>query len=342
MFDTHVPNNDDLELLNEIISSDTEVWFTDASVTNDGIGYGYYNYRTESSSWGYIGKAASIPQAEITAILNCAIEIARDNLSTTPVCICTDSTAAIKAIKATKLTSRIVTECVETLEIIARRRPIKVLWVPSHSNIVGNEIADNLAKMGARTIAAGPEPFLPLEEKHIRTNSELWLQSQIPLKWVNMNTCNHTKKFLTRPSEAFSQKLLSLNKKDMRIVIGIITGHVRLNAHLSRMGIRADPDCDHCSHLEETAFHFLCECTGFTRTRRRIFGNEAITSNDVMSKPLSKIIAFVQQSERFINDDRRLLLLPSPYLTPNGRNLTMDAPRTQIRTANLVQNRISY
>ena len=130
------------------------------------------------------------------------------------------------------------------------------------------------------------------------------MQSQIPLKWANTNTCNHTKKFLIRPNETFAQKLLSLNKKDMRIVIGIITGHYSLNAHLSRIGIRADPDCDHCSHLEETAFHFLCECTGFAETRRRIFGNDAITTDDVMSKPLSKIIAFVQQSERFVNGER--------------------------------------
>lgn len=78
-----------------------------------------------------------------------------------------------------------------------------------------------------------------------------------------MNACNHTKKFLIRSNEIFSPKLLSLNKKDMRIVIGIITGHYSLNAHLSRIGIRADPDCDYCSHLEETAFHFLCECAGF-------------------------------------------------------------------------------
>lgn len=146
-------------------------------MTNDGSGYGYYNPGTETSSWGFIGKSASIPQAGVIAILNCAIEIAKDNLSTTPVCICTDSTAAIKAIKAIKQTSRIVTEYVETLEIIARRRPIKIY--PSHSNIVGNDIADNLAKMGARTIAAGPEPFLPLDEEHVRNSIELWIQSQI-------------------------------------------------------------------------------------------------------------------------------------------------------------------
>lgn len=83
----------------------------------------------------------------MTAVLNCAIEIARDTLSTTPIWICTDSTAAIKAISAIKLTSNLVIECVNTLEIIARRRPVNILWVPSHSNIVGNVTADGLAKM---------------------------------------------------------------------------------------------------------------------------------------------------------------------------------------------------
>lgn len=121
----------------------------------------------------------------MTAILNCAIEISYDTVSTTPIWICTDSTAAIKAVNATKLTSKLVFDCVEILEYISRRRPINLLWVPSHANIAGNEIAENLAKLGARTIAAGPEPFLPLEEKRVRVSSEIWLKGQIPMKWLN-------------------------------------------------------------------------------------------------------------------------------------------------------------
>lgn len=306
-FGVHRPVRDDFELLNTITQSTDEVWFTDASVTQVGCGYGYYNLRNETSKWGYIGKTASVLQAEVTAIFNCAIEIAQDTVSTTTVWICTDSTAALNALNAVKLTSKLIIECVRLLELISARRPINLLWVPSHANVVGNEIADSLAKRGARTSTDGAEPFLPLEENRIRACSNSWLQDQIPVKWSRVLTCSHTKKFLTRPNEKLSYQLLRLDKRKLRIVIGIITGHFGLNAFLARMGIRADPDCDHCGHIEETAFHFLCKCPGFSETRRHIYGNSAITTEVVMGKPLSKIFAFAQLSNRLPSGDVRML-----------------------------------
>lgn len=120
--------------------------------------------------------------------------------------------------------------------------------------------------------------------------------------YIYITNSSHTKKFLIRPDENFTKQLLKFDKRNLRTIVGIITGHVGLNAYLARMGIRADQDCDHCSHLEETAHHFLCECTGFSQTKSRIFGTNAITAETVMSKPLGKIIAFVQESQRFRNE----------------------------------------
>lgn len=194
---------------------------------------------------------------------------------------------AIRAVNAPKL------------ENVASKRPVHLLWVPAHANIVGNEIADQLARKAARIKAAGPAPFLPMEEKRYRASCTKWLQDQIPLKWNTMNTCNHTKKFLIRPEEKVTDALLKLDKTSMRIIIGIITGHCRLNAYLARLRIRADPDCDYCGHLEETAYHFLCDCPGYYQLRSRIFGTNAITAEEVLSKSLSKIIAFARQSGRF-------------------------------------------
>jgi len=39
---------------------------------------------------------------------------------------------------------------------------VQLLWIPGHSNIEGNEIADGLAKQAAITDFTGPEPVLGL------------------------------------------------------------------------------------------------------------------------------------------------------------------------------------
>ena len=47
---------------------------------------------------------------------------------------------------------------------------------------------------------------------------------------------------------------------DIRLVIEIITGHCRLNMHMTVIGERDDPTWPECRDTEETSFHLLMEC----------------------------------------------------------------------------------
>ena len=67
--------------------------------------------------------------------------------------ICTDSQAAIMALSSHKVTSRLVWECIKTLNELAEHNKITLMWVPGHCGVEGNEKADELAKQGSMNMA---------------------------------------------------------------------------------------------------------------------------------------------------------------------------------------------
>jgi ribonuclease HI len=57
-----------------------------------------------------------------------------------------DSQAALKALQAAKTTSPLVWQCQRVLNNISTYHFVGLFWVPGHSRIRGNEIADELAR----------------------------------------------------------------------------------------------------------------------------------------------------------------------------------------------------
>ena len=57
-----------------------------------------------------------------------------------------------------------------------------------------------------------------------------------------------------------SEELLSLNRKQIRVMTGLLTGHLNLKSHLHRIGRTNDDICRLCNEEEETAAHLLCNC----------------------------------------------------------------------------------
>jgi len=45
---------------------------------------------------------------------------------------------------------------------------VRLLWVPGHCNIEGNERADRLAKQAAETYFTGPEPVVGITADSVR------------------------------------------------------------------------------------------------------------------------------------------------------------------------------
>jgi ribonuclease HI len=274
-------------------------WFTDASVNENGAGYGIFNANTETEYWGPLGTQAEITQSELAAIIICALQIGKNQHRNSRIHLYTDSQAAIKALSSYKVESKMVMDCINALTGIATYNEITLIWTPAHSSILGNEKADLLAKRGSTLVAYGPEPFFPITEKRCRSICSKWLNEKLVQQWRVTDRSLHTKNFISTPSVKLTEQFLKLTKLEFSITIGILTDHFGLNKYLKRIGVRDDPDCEHCGRAEESARHFLCECTALNHHRRAVYNKDYIQPDEIMSNSLHKIACFVKRSGRF-------------------------------------------
>ena len=72
------------------------------------------------------------------------------------------SQAALKALASPKVTSALVAETVAALHELAIHDSIRLVWVPGHHGVPGNEVADVLAKQASAQCYIGPERSLVL------------------------------------------------------------------------------------------------------------------------------------------------------------------------------------
>jgi hypothetical protein len=62
--------------------------------------------------------------------------------------------------------------------------------------------------------------------------------------------------------------LIILSRNQMRLVVGLLTGHCHQRKHLHRLGIyKEEPVFRKCGMGEETAHHILFECEALSRIR---------------------------------------------------------------------------
>jgi hypothetical protein len=80
---------------------------------------------------------------------------------------------------------------------------------------------------------------------------------------------------------ATGARLLSFNRTQSRIVIGLLTGHNTLRRHLHIMGLRDNPICRKCGTEEETSGHILCECEALASLRHTYLGSFFLNPEDI-------------------------------------------------------------
>ena len=60
---------------------------------------------------------------------------------------------------------------------------VRLLWIPGHSDIPGNETADQFAKQAASQDFVGPEPALDIPTMKILIGARLWANAQQRKLW---------------------------------------------------------------------------------------------------------------------------------------------------------------
>jgi len=155
-----------------------------------------------------LGTYRTVLQAEVYAICTCAETLLME--SEASIAICSGSQAALMALRSSMVTSSLVAETIEALTKLSMFNSVRLLWIPSHSDIPGNERADLYAKQAASQNFVGPEPVLGIPTTKIRSAARLWANAQQRKLWQTTSGCRQAKMFLYGPDKKLSRYALSL------------------------------------------------------------------------------------------------------------------------------------
>ena len=130
--------------------------YTDGLGLDGNIGYGY-SISTNKNQTKIANKSGSLPnfctvfQAEVVAITQAYIKMTELNATDKNIYIFTDSLSAIKALNQLRISSFTILDCLSRINEVAANNSVSLNWVPGHSNIPGNEVADGRSREGTTT-----------------------------------------------------------------------------------------------------------------------------------------------------------------------------------------------
>jgi hypothetical protein len=89
-------------------------------------------------------------------------------------------------------------------------------------------------------------------------------QSQWVVIFLNLNLvsgCRQSKVWIKRPCLKLARFLRNLPRTKLGVLIGLLTGHIRLNKLIHRMSLLSDPTCAACG-IEEESFYMRVPTSG--------------------------------------------------------------------------------
>jgi hypothetical protein len=139
----------------------------------------------------------------------------------------------------------------------------------------------------------GPEPFLGVSRQNIGRKIRRWMDNQHLVLWCGpCSTQRQGQELISGPNLATRARLLSFNRTQYRVVIGLLTGHNTLRRHLYVMGLSNNPTCRECGSEEETSVHILCECEAMSSLRHAHLGSFFFDPEDIRKLSIGGIWNF--------------------------------------------------
>jgi len=209
-------------------------------------------------SWGQLPHHFSVFTAEAVAIIKAikfAIELKGSYI------ICSDSLSTLQGVQNFCNNNNLLSEIRHLC--IKNNSKIKLLWVPAHIGIIGNELADNAAKLAGRapchTIIPGVQQDIWENIKHILLDIELEDWSSFNHWYKQFNPDKKDIKFPT-----------SINGRECAILTRLKTGHTNLT-HKHILNGESRLNCPNCGE-ELSVKHLLDTCGHYQNIRTNLFG----------------------------------------------------------------------
>jgi hypothetical protein len=269
----------------KILPSDGVIFYTDGSLCEGRAGAGVFSDIRESYA---LGSFATVFQTEIYAISACSDYCRSANMHNT----------TLLALSSYTISSKLLYQCGLSMQVFSNNNRMRLFWVLGHCDIKGNEEADRLARMGSDSHFCGPEPCFPLSASIVRDMNKKWVIDAHSKDWIALNSCRQSKLWIKHPKLKTTTYLMCLPKKQLRILVSLITGHCCLIKHFHRMGLITSPVGASCQLKEETALPFVCVFPTFATLRTHIFGKLILNASEFREASASTILRFTFQSGR--------------------------------------------
>ena len=142
----------------------------------------------------------------------------------------------------------------------------------------------------------GPEHRLKVASSFFKNQITNWKRTTFKKHWDTIDHARQAKNCI-KINNNNTRYLLSLSRKNLRRMSGILTGHCFLNKHLHTIGLTNTPLCEKCGDIE-TAEHFLCKCPAYISARAKSLGSYILPHNIIWSLPPSYILDYLNRTSR--------------------------------------------
>ena len=190
-------------------------------------------------------------RAEVLALLNATETIISWEEKPKKAFFLTDSVSALQALMFGEpdIMRKKLTENISTL---AQTTCVVLQWIPAHTGIRGNEIADQQAKEG-REKDQPPSHLSHREAKTLIHNKK--------------KAISHSKTGGYNPNQVALHQLQQLQQTT---IFRLRTGRCGLNSHLKRIGVKTSAQCP-CEEANQTPEHYLQSCSLYHQARQQIW-----------------------------------------------------------------------
>ena len=184
------------------------------------------------------------------------------------------------------------------LEGDCRRNLVSHQWIPGHSGVIGNEKADKLGNRDARAVKS-TRCSVGLPACYLDELLEKWFGKKELKRWQEKKGLRQAKLLIgEHPREAWLVELRKFNRRQLRLAVGRLTEHWRVNYHLPKMGLSHPADCRWCHVEEETTEHLLCECQAWAVLWQKVVGSLYLEAGQLRELNFGSITLLAERINR--------------------------------------------